>query len=238
MNSYTYDLDLDKSGSAPDPVVMRQGDHLGTTIEATLFDHGAPYTTAGLTAYFAMTLPGGEDYYRASATYSAGVVSVTVDEEYACIHPGHTSNAYFELHQGTSVIASTASIPVVVLPSATQHMSEGQRYDDEIVATVNDWLDDHPEATTTVVDDSLTTAKFKDGSVTTPKIADGAVTTEKIAGSSVTTAKLDNLSVTEAKLAADAVTTAKIADESVTVEKLDPDMFVTVTNAQLAAMFD
>lgn len=45
---------------------------------------------------------------------------------------------------------------------------------------VSDWLDEHPEATTTVQDDSITTVKLKDDSVTTPKIADEAVTTPKL----------------------------------------------------------
>lgn len=52
--------------------------------------------------------------------------------------------------------------------------------DDVIAVNVEDWLDTHPEATTTVQDDSLTTAKYKDGSVTTPKLADGAVTSAKV----------------------------------------------------------
>ena len=52
--------------------------------------------------------------------------------------------------------------------------------DDVIATNVEDWLDDHPEATTTVQDDSLTTAKYKDNSVTTAKLANGAVTSAKV----------------------------------------------------------
>lgn len=52
--------------------------------------------------------------------------------------------------------------------------------DDVIATNVEDWLDAHPEATTTVQDDSLTTAKYKNSSVTTPKLADGAVTGAKV----------------------------------------------------------
>ena len=44
---------------------------------------------------------------------------------------------------------------------------------DEIIEQdITNWLDQHPEATTTVQDDSLTTAKYKNGSVTNPKLAD------------------------------------------------------------------
>ena len=49
-----------------------------------------------------------------------------------------------------------------------------------VTDAVDDWLDEHPEATTTVQDDSLTTAKYQNGSVTTEKIADGAVTYDKL----------------------------------------------------------
>ena len=46
---------------------------------------------------------------------------------------------------------------------------------EEVVAEdINAWMDAHPEATTTVQDDSLTTPKFKDGSVTKAKLASDA----------------------------------------------------------------
>ena len=51
---------------------------------------------------------------------------------------------------------------------------------DEIKVAVDEWLAEHPEVTTTVQDNSLTTAKYKDGSVTEPKIANGAVTPSKL----------------------------------------------------------
>lgn len=41
---------------------------------------------------------------------------------------------------------------------------------------VSSWLDEHPEATTTVQDNSLTTAKYMDGSVTNEKIHDHTLT--------------------------------------------------------------
>ena len=51
---------------------------------------------------------------------------------------------------------------------------------DEIKVAVDEWLAEHPEATTTVQDNSLTTAKYVDGSVTEPKIGNGAVTPSKL----------------------------------------------------------
>lgn len=53
----------------------------------------------------------------------------------------------------------------------------------DIKDQVDAWLTAHPEATTTVLDNSLTTPKYQDQSVTGAKIADGAITLEKISNS-------------------------------------------------------
>ena len=219
MNSYTFDLELNKQFS-DEVVTIGQSDHNGTQLTVTLYKDGERFTTSGLTAYFAMRLPGESNYYRQSCTYNAGVITCTIDESYAGAIAGKTDVAYFELHQGTTVIASTSRFLVVVLKSATQGMTEGYRYDDEVSAVVRQWLDDHPEATTTVTDNSLTTAKFKDSSVTTAKLADGSVTTPKLADTAVTTAKVADAAITADKLATNSVTSAKIADGSVTDGKL------------------
>ena len=180
MYTYAFNLDLDKKFSKQ-VVVLGQSDHNGTTLTVTLYKDGSVFTTSGLTAYFAMRLPGNTNYYRKSCTYNAGVITCVIDEEYAGAISGKTDVAYFELHQGSTVVASTARFLVVVLPSATQGMTEGYRYDDEVVAVVTQWLDDHPEATTTVTDNSITSAKLASNAVTTDKIADGSVTVDKLA---------------------------------------------------------
>ena len=54
------------------------------------------------------------------------------------------------------------------------------QHGDEIKVAVDEWLAEHPEVTTTVQDNSLTTAKYVDGSVTEPKIAERAVTPSKL----------------------------------------------------------
>lgn len=58
-----------------------------------------------------------------------------------------------------------------LLPHSTTQMQE----------YVSNWLNAHPEATTTVEDNSITTLKLKDSCVTTPKIADDSVTAAKLA---------------------------------------------------------
>lgn len=237
MNTYAFDLDLCKRFS-DQVVIIGQSDHNGTTLTVTLYKDGTAFTTTGLSAYFAMQLPGGSSYYRKACTYSAGVITCVIDEEYAGAVAGKTDVAYFELHQGDTVIASTARFLVVVLPSATHGMTEGYRYDDEVAAVIRQWMDEHPEATTTVVDDSLTTDKLKDRQITEPKMADAAISTRTIIDGSVTTPKMADASVTTGKLAGLSVTTEKLAQGSVTVDKLDQSMFHVVTDADIAAMLN
>ena len=63
--------------------------------------------------------------------------------------------------------------------------------DPEVIGeNVDAWLDAHPEATTTVEDGAVTTAKLYDEAVTTAKIDDEAVTTGKVADGAITDAKL------------------------------------------------
>lgn len=100
-----------------------------------------------------------------------------------------------------------------------------------VINATDEWLDEHPEATTTVQDGSISTAKLADGAVTTPKLADRAVTSDKLGVASV---KWENLSehciqtsnefsdevVTSRVIANGAVGTAKIANGAVTDAKL------------------
>ena len=178
MNTFELTLDLDKGHGPLQTVTIRQGDKNATTIVATVCDHGVQLAIAGLSARFCMSLPDNAHYYRKAAAYSEGTVTVTVDETSAASVAGITHTAYFELLQGSTVIASTASFAVVVLPSATSGKTVGETYDGEVeraiaaldVATagipaevaedVDAWLAAHPDATTTVQDNSVTDAKL------------------------------------------------------------------------------
>lgn len=55
----------------------------------------------------------------------------------------------------------------------------------DVSESVENWLDDHPEATTTVEDGAITTPKLADGAVTTPKLANGSVTDDKLASDGI-----------------------------------------------------
>lgn len=198
MNTFNLKLELDKAGKGfRNPVVrIRKGDQNGTTIVAELYDHGQRLTTANLTAVFEMLQPDRQHYFRDTATYTTGTVSITLDETYAASVAGDTDIAYFRLYQGSQVIASTEPFRVSILRSAEDEGEDPAiSYDDAVPAAVYAWLEEHPEATTTVQDNAVTTAKLHDGAVTTPKLADGSVTTPKLADEAVTDSKLSTSGV-------------------------------------------
>ena len=177
MNTFNLSLDLDKRGGVAQWVTLRQGDHNGTELRATIYDHGTQ-AGGGYTCRVSIRLPGaGDEYYRETATYTNGVAVVTVDEEYAAAIVGVTEG-YFELLQGDPVIASTESFGVRILRSAQDGAVPGDKYDSAIedalaeldeatgrisqmvVDATEEYLEAHPELTTTVEDNSLTDAKL------------------------------------------------------------------------------
>lgn len=88
-----------------------------------------------------------------------------------------------------------------VEPSLRSSIGIGPKVTKAIDAATKDWLDEHPEATTTVEDNSLTNAKFMDGSVNSRVIEDESITTDDIADLAVTTPKIANDAVTAIKIA-------------------------------------
>lgn len=175
MNEFTVRLDLAKGKARQQQTVfVRQGDKNATTIVATITDHGAAASTSGMTARFSMRLPNGTEYYRKAASLSGNVATVALDEAQAASVAGRTDVAYFQLLQGSTVVASTESFTVVVLPDALADADVAESYDsaiqdaidalDDAVADmpdmVEDVLTDHPEWTTTVQDGSITQAKL------------------------------------------------------------------------------
>lgn len=135
MNTFDLRLDLDKS-STIQVVTLRQGDVGGTTVSATVYDHGALADLSGISsAYIEFALPDGTHYYRGSATVSGSVVTALVDESQAASVPGRACNAYFSLVDGTNEY-STASFVVAVLRSAVDGMEMAESWDSEIQAAI------------------------------------------------------------------------------------------------------
>ena len=62
--------------------------------------------------------------------------------------------------------------------------------DENADSSIQEWLDEHPEATTTVQDNSLTTAKYKDASISGAKLQDQCLTTSKYQNGSISEEKL------------------------------------------------
>ena len=92
-----------------------------------------------------------------------------------------------------------------VEPSLRSSIGIGPKVTKAIDDATRGWLDEHPEATTTVEDDSLTNVKFKDGSVNSRVIENESITTDDIADLAVTTPKIADNAVTAAKIASAAV---------------------------------
>lgn len=102
-----------------------------------------------------------------------------------------------------------------VEPSLRSSIGIGPKVTKAIDAATKDWLDKHPEATTTVEDNSLTNAKFMDGSVNSRVIENESITTDDIADLAITTPKIADNAVTTPKMADNAVTADKVASSAV-----------------------
>ena len=195
MNTFDLRLDLDKS-SAIQVVTLRQGDVDGTTVSATVYDHGALADLSGISsAYIEFALPDGTHYYRGSATVSGSVVTALVDESQAASVPGRACNAYFSLVDATTGSEySTASFVVAVLRSAVDGMELAESWDNEIQAAIQACWD--AAQGVTVADGSITTNKLATGAVTGDKLADNSVTTQKLAPHSVDESRIDGVLLT------------------------------------------
>ena len=106
----------------------------------------------------------------------------------------------------------------------------GPKVTKAISGATREWLDEHPEATTTVQDHSITTVKLFDKAVTKDKLAIDSVDHENIIDDAVREDSIADGSVTTPKLADSAVTTQKIANASVTYEKLAVDAIPTMSD--------
>lgn len=61
----------------------------------------------------------------------------------------------------------------------TINLYDEQLSDENLKDIINNWIEEHPEYVTTIIDGAVTTAKIADEAVTTAKISDGAITEEK-----------------------------------------------------------
>ena len=125
-------LDVSKQPQTIPVLHLGQGDKNGTSLAVALFDNGQVLALSGYTVRFSMQLPGGEHYYSVNGTAQSNVATFALDETYAAAVPGTTDIAYVEVLSGSTVIASTGRIRVVVLEGARDGVTPGSAYSDEI----------------------------------------------------------------------------------------------------------
>lgn len=116
MNTQNLVLDVSKESTQTQVITIGQGDKAATRIHATIYDNGEALAGSGYTANFCMRLPGKADYFKASAgNVTDGAITYTVDEEHAAAKAGFTDECYFEILQGSTLIASTSRFAIRVL---------------------------------------------------------------------------------------------------------------------------
>ena len=136
MNTQTLELDLSKDGLGTNLVRVGQGDKGGTTLKALIYDGGAEAALTGFTGYLEVLLPNKANYYRAAATISGNVATVTVDASKLCSIPGYTDEAYFAFEKN-GVRYSTERFAIEILKCATAGQQPAKNWDDAIDILIN-----------------------------------------------------------------------------------------------------
>ena len=130
MNEQIIHLDVSKRPDASQTIRVGQGDRGGTTILADIYDNDEAMSLTGYTVRFLMRLPDGSHYMRdQNVTVSGNRATYVVDEDHMCAVAGYTDCAYFEIAQGSLVVASTQRFRIEVLRSALDGSSMGESYD-------------------------------------------------------------------------------------------------------------
>lgn len=150
MNEQILELDISKRPAASQTVRIGQGDKSGTTLVAKIYDNGTALDLSGKTARFLMRQPGGQTYVRdTNCAVSGNTVTYVVDESKVASLAGQTDIAYFDIMQGTSVVASTQRFRIEVLRSAIDGMQPSESWDnaiDELIDRGNSQLDSYATA--------------------------------------------------------------------------------------------
>lgn len=203
MNTHTLELDLSKDGLGAGLVRVGQGDKAGTTIKAYIYDGGAEAALSGYAGYLEVLLPNKRNYYRAAATVSGNVATITVDETKLCSVAGYTDEAYFAFEKG-GVRYSTERFAIEILRCATDGQKPAQNWDDAINNLI--------ASGTAAVGAANTAAANADRAASAANAAASRV--ETAVGSANSAAQAANDAASKASAATDAAQTAATAANS------------------------
>ena len=114
--TFSFELDMDKSRRSPQMVAARVGDMGSIHINANLVLNGAAYTPTGQNAYFEC-ITNADTSVRVQAQKSGSTVSVDIPSQALC-KPGVITCAYFRFENGTvenpTFVESTQSFGIIV----------------------------------------------------------------------------------------------------------------------------
>lgn len=154
MNSQHIELDISKQDSFQ-CVTIGQGDSGGTTIEAAIYDNGAPVDLSGCAVCFVALLPDKRHYVRQelAAVESGNVIEYAVDESKVASVAGYTDEAYFTIaHNGREY--STERFALDIKRSALDGQQPAESWDtavDGIIAASEAAIEGCEQATNDAV---------------------------------------------------------------------------------------
>ena len=184
MALVTKEFKLDLAPGQLRPVVNASQGDIGRPFKADLYWNGSPWTATGYTAKLRGKKPD-NTVFEYTATVSGSSVTFSTTEQMTII--GGMVECELVFSQSGDVIASANFLLIVeaspydpanpsesVIPGIEDIVTDV--VDDVVGDNVGDWLDEHPEATTTVQDGAITKAKINTAFL--PEIENAYVTPE------------------------------------------------------------
>ena len=187
-NITTQTIRVDLSTDKVLPTAFTHQNDTARTLEFSMYNKGMPYTMTGNTVEFAYKSPIVDGAYTvitgsgmASGTVSGNKVTVTLPSTYTAIsgvgmltmiitptsgtvRPVNIRLVVQKSADGDDVIAGASDFPDAWMDEKVYSWLDGHIdgvfSEEQFTDAVDNWLDDHPEATTTVVDGSITVVKL------------------------------------------------------------------------------
>ena len=183
-NITTQTIRVDLSTDKVIPSAFTHQNDTARTLVFDMYNGGMPYTMTGNTVKFAYKSPIVNGQYSviagssmASGTVSGNKVSVTLPVAYTqisgvgmltmvitptsgTVRPVNIRLVVQKSADGDDVVVGASDFPTYVIDEIGEALANYGDNQEVIEQAVSDWLDDHPEATTTVQDGSITANKL------------------------------------------------------------------------------